>query len=319
MKKFLLALLCAASVTAAGQEFPSKNVTLVVPYPAGGPTDQLARLLAQKFQERLGQAFIVENVTGGGTTIGTGRVVRAAPDGYTLLVHNLQIAANPALYPKLPYDTEKDLVAVAFVNRNPMVLVGRKDLPPATLAELLAYMKTRQVTISNAGSGSTAHLLTALLGREGGAKVLAVPYRGGAPMVQDVLGGQIDLTFGTPQQLAPLVAAGRLKTYGVTQKETLAQFPGAESLVAALGPKLEVFYWSALFAPAATPKPVVDRLNAVVQALVEDPAIAKGWADIGVAPYPKEERSPQAAQALMRSEVERWSAVVRENGIQPAQ
>src|SRR5207248_6888268 len=132
--RFLLILWCAV---AFAQDYPAKNVTIIVPYPAGGPTDQLGRLLAPRFAEKLGRSFIVENVTGGGTTIGTGRVARAAPDGHTLLLHNLQISANVALYPKLPYDTERDLVPVAFINRNPLVLVGRKTLAPNTLAELI--------------------------------------------------------------------------------------------------------------------------------------------------------------------------------------
>jgi tripartite-type tricarboxylate transporter receptor subunit TctC len=314
MKKLLLLSLFAA-FCAHAQDYPTKNVTIIVPYPAGGPTDQLARVMAQRFADKLGQPFVVEDVSGGATTIGTGRVARAAPDGYTLLLHNLQISANPALYPKLPYHTEKDLVAVAFVNRNPLVLVGRKDLPPASFAELVRYMKEKQASVATPGAGSTGDLAASLFEQEAKLKLLHVPYRGAAPMVQDLLGGQVDLTFGTPQQLAPLVAAGRVKAYAVTQRETLAQFPGAVGLAAELGSKLEIFYWSALFAPAGTPKPVIDKLNAVVQALVEEPATLKAWADIGVTPYPKEERSSQAGQALMRSEVVRWSAVVRENHI----
>jgi tripartite-type tricarboxylate transporter receptor subunit TctC len=299
------------------QEYPTKNVTLIVPYPAGGPTDQLARLLAPRFAERLGQSFIVENVSGGGTTIATGRVAHAAPDGHTLLLHNLQISANVALYPKLPYDTERDLVAVAFINRNPLVLVGRKSLAPNTYSELIAYMKSNSVTMANPGSGSSGHLATALFAQQAKLKPVQVPYRGGAPMVQDLLGDHVDLLFGTPQQLAPLVAAGKLKAYGVTAKETYAQFPTAQGLVAELGPKLEIFYWHALFAPAATPPAVIDKLNAVVQGVLDDGALMKSWADTGVTPYPATERSPQAAQALFKSEIARWGEVVRENNIQP--
>jgi tripartite-type tricarboxylate transporter receptor subunit TctC len=299
------------------QEYPTKNVTLIVPYPAGGPTDQLARLLAPRFAERLGQSFIVEDVSGGGTTIGTGRVARAAPDGHTLLLHNLQISANVALYPKLPYDTETDLVAVAFINRNPLVLVGRKSLAPNTFAELIAYMRGTSASMANPGSGSSGHLATSLFARQAKVVPVQVPYRGGAPMVQDLLGGHVDLLFGTPQQLLPLVASGQLKAYGLTARETSPHFPGAASLVAELGPKLEIYYWHALFAPAATPQPVIDKLNAVVQGVLDDGALMKNWADTGVTPYPPNERSPQAAQALFKSEIARWGEVVRENHIQP--
>ena len=316
----LLALFSFLAFCAAlAQDYPTRTVTIIVPYPAGGPTDQLARQLAPKFSEKLGQSFIVENVSGGGTTIGTGRVARAAPDGHTLLLHNLQISANVALYPKLPYDTEKQLMPVAFINRNPLVLIGRKSLAPNTLGELVAYMKGTSASMAHPGSGSTGHLATSLLAQEARLTVLQVPYRGGAPMVQDILGGHVDLLFGTPQQLAPLVAAGQVKAYGITAKETNRQFPGAASLVAELGPKLEIFYWHALFAPAATSKPTIGKLNAVLRGVLEDPALVKSWADIGVSPYPENERSPEAAQALMSAEVARWSEVVRENNIQPTQ
>jgi tripartite-type tricarboxylate transporter receptor subunit TctC len=312
--RLLLALWC---VVAFAQDYPAKNVAIIVPYPAGGPTDQLARLLAPRFADKLGRTFIVENVSGGGTTIGTGRVARAAPDGHTLLLHNLQISANVALYPKLQYDTEKDLVAVAFINRNPLVLVGRKTLAPGTLGDLIAYLRANSFSMAHPGSGSSGHLATALFAQAANVKPVQVPYRGGAPMVQDLLGDHVDLLFGTPQQLAPLVASAQLKAYGVTARETYPQFPAAASLVATLGPKLEIFYWHALFAPAATPKAALDKLSAVVQAMLDDPALMKAWADTGVAPYPPEQRSPPGAQALFKSEIARWSEVVRENKIQP--
>ena len=315
--RLFLAVLALWSLACSAQDYPAKNVTIIVPYPAGGPTDQLGRLLAPRLAEKLGRSFIVENVTGGGTTIGTGRVARAAPDGHTLLLHNLQVSANVALYPKLQYDTEKDLVAVAFINRNPLVLVGRKTLAPATFAELVGYIKGNPFTMAHPGSGSSGHLATALFAQQARVAPVQVPYRGGAPMVQDLLGNHVDLLFGTPQQLAPLVASGQLKAYGVTAKETYPQFRGAVALAAELGPKLEIYYWHALFAPAGTPAAVIDRLNAVVQAMLDDAALMKSWADTGVTPYAGSERSPQGAQALFKSEIARWGEVVRENKIQP--
>jgi tripartite-type tricarboxylate transporter receptor subunit TctC len=316
----LLALFSLLAYCAAlAQHYPTRTVTIIVPYPAGGPTDQLARQIAPKFSEKLGEPFIVENVSGGGTTIGTGRVARAVPDGHTLLLHNLQISANVALYPKLPYDTEKDLRPVGFINRNPLVLIGRKSLAPNTLGELIVYMKGAQLSMAHPGSGSTGHLATSLFAQEAKLNVLHVPYRGAAPILQDIAGSHVDLFFGTPQSLAPLVAGGQVKAYGITAKETYPQFPGAASLVAELGPKLDIFYWHALFAPAVTPQPVIDRLNAVLRGAMDDPAIVKSWTDSGAAPYPEGERSPDAAQVLMRAEVARWGQVVRENNIQPSQ
>ena len=315
----LAGLLVALGWSAAAQDYPSRTVTIIVPYPAGGPTDQLARVLAPKFAEKLGQNFIVENISGGGTTIATGRVARGAKDGHTLLLHNLQISANVALYPKLSFDTEKDLTPVAFVNQNPLVLVGRKSLAANTLPELLATMKKSQLRMAHPGTGSTGHLATSLLAKEAGIELVGVPYRGAAPALQDIAGGHVDLFFATPQSVVQTVAGGQMKAFGITSKTTSPQFPGVASFVDALGPKLEILYWHALFVPAGTPKQVVDRLSAVLLGVMDDPAIVKSWAESGVAPFAKDERSPQAAQKLLRSEIERWSQVVRDNNIQPSE
>ncbi len=313
------ALLVASGSGVSAQDYPSRTVTIVVPYPAGGPTDQLARVLAPKFSEKLGQNFFVENISGGGSTIATGRVARGAKDGHTLLLHNLQISANVALYPKLAFDTEKDLVPVAFINQNPLVLVGRKSLAASTLPELLATMKKTQVRMAHPGTGSTGHLATSLLAKEAGVEVVHVPYRGAAPALQDIAGGHVDLFFATPQSVVQMVAEGQMKAFGITSKTASAQFPKVASFVDALGPKLEIQYWHALFVPAGAPKPVIDRLSAVLREVMDDPAIVKAWAETGVAPFAKDQRSPQAAQALLRSEIERWGQVVRENNIQPSE
>jgi tripartite-type tricarboxylate transporter receptor subunit TctC len=315
----LAALLIALGPVAAAQDYPSRTVTIIVPYPAGGPTDQLARVLAPKFSEKLGQNFIVENISGGGTTIATGRVVRAAKDGHTLLLHNLQISANVALYPKLSFDTEKDLAPVTFINQNPLVLVGRKSLAANTLYDLLATMKKTPVRMAHPGTGSTGHLATSLLAQEAKVEVVGVPYRGAAPALQDIAGGHVDLFFATPQSVVQTVAGGQMKAYGITSKSTSPQFPGVASFVDALGPKLEILYWHALFVPAGTPKDVIDKLSGVLLAVLDDPTVIKAWAETGVAPFGKDQRSPQAAQQLMRSEIARWSQVVRDNNIQPSE
>jgi tripartite-type tricarboxylate transporter receptor subunit TctC len=317
--RLLLAITLVVFGSAAiAQDYPSRTVTIIVPYPAGGPTDQLARVLAPKFSEKLGQNFIVENITGGGTTIATARAVRAPKDGHTLLLHNLQISANVALYPKLTFDTEKDLTPVAFINQNPLVLVGRKSLEANTLPELFALMRKSQLRIAHPGTGSTGHLATSLLAKEAKIEFVGVPYRGAAPALQDITGGHVDLFFATPQSVVQSVAAGQMKAYGITSKAASPQFPKVASFVDALGPKLEILYWHALFAPAGTPQIVIDKLSGVLLGVLDDPAVIKAWADTGVAPFAKDQRSPKAAQALMRSEVARWSQVVRANNIQPA-
>ena len=316
MRSMLLWLLLMP-FAAAAQDYPAKPVTVIVPFPAGGPTDQVARVLAAKFTEKLGQPFVVENVSGGNTIIATSRLARAAPDGYTLLVHNLQITANPGLYgAKLPYDTERDIAVAGFINHNPLVLVGRTALPPKNLAELIAYMRTRSVNFAHPGAGTTGYITTALFLQQAKLEALLVPYRGAAPALQDMIGNQVDLFFTTPQSVLPLIGAGKLKAYGITAKEPYAQFPGVASFVDEYGPKLEIQYWHALFAPAATPKPVLERLNATLAALLDDPAVVKSWTATGVLPYGKEQRSLPEAQALFRSEIARWAEVIRENRIQ---
>ena len=170
--------LLAWTASAAAQPYPSRVVTIIVPYPAGGPTDQLARVLAPALSDKLGQNFIVENVSGGATTIATGRVARAAPDGYTLLLHNLQISANVSLYRNLPFNTEKDLTPIILINNNPLVLIGRKTLEPNTLKELIAYMKTKALRMAHPGVGATGHLATSLFAQEAHLTVDQIPYRG---------------------------------------------------------------------------------------------------------------------------------------------
>jgi tripartite-type tricarboxylate transporter receptor subunit TctC len=312
-----LATALAWSSLARAQDYPNRTVTIIVPYPAGGPTDQVARMLAPKFSEQLGQSFIVENVSGGGTTIATTRVARAAPDGYTLLLHNLQISANVSLYPNLNFDTEKDLTPVGFINSDPLVLVGRKSLAANTLGELLAWMRTTPAKVGHFGIGSTAQLTTALFAQEAKVSVDQIPYRGGAPALQDMLGDHIDLMFATPQQVLGQVTSGQIKAYGITSKQTSPLFPTADSLVKEFGPKLAITYWHALFAPAGTPQQIVDKLNAVLQSAADDPLMVKTWAESGVTPYARDQRSPQAAQALLRGEIARWAQVVRDNNIPP--
>jgi putative tricarboxylic transport membrane protein len=311
----VLALLMAM-MPGAAQQYPSRAVTIIVPYPAGGPTDQLARVLGPALSEKLAQPFVVENVSGGGTTIATARVVRAAPDGYTLLLHNLQIAANVSLYHNLTFDTEKDLTPVIFVNNNPPVLTGRKTLAPDALNELIAIMRKNVLKMAHPGIGATGHLATCLFAQEANVVVDQIPYRSAAPALQDIAGGHVDLFFATPQSVVEQVASGQMKAYGITAKEVSPHFPRAASLVQELGGKLEILYWHALFVPAGTPDDIVAKLNSAVQQMLADPAILKSWSESGVAPYPPDQRSPAAARALLRSEIARWGEVVRTNNIQ---
>jgi tripartite-type tricarboxylate transporter receptor subunit TctC len=323
MTRHLLAIGLAAGLAALfsvaiaqAQSYPTRPVTIIVPYPAGGPTDQIARQIAPKLAAKLGQSFVVENVSGGGTNIAGQRVARSAPDGYTLFVHNLQMSANVALYKSLPFDTEKDFLPIAMINSNPLVLVGRKTLEAKTLPELVAWMKKNPARMGHPGVGSTGHLATALLAQALGVEVTHIPYRGAAPMLQDTLGGHIDLFFATPQQVVGQFASGEVKVFGITSKDTSLQFLGVPSLVAAYGPKLAIDFWQIMLAPAGTPKPIVDAIDGALQEAMDDPEILKVWALSGMAPYPRAQRTPAGATAYLKSEIDRWGEVVRDNKIE---
>ena len=307
--------LASMPASAAAQDYPSRNVMIIVPYPAGGPTDETARMVAQSLSSQLKQSFIVEDVGGGGSIIGSEKVARAAPDGYTLLVCNLQIAANVSLYENLPFDTVKTFTPVMLINRNPLVLVGRKTLAPNTLGDLVIQMKQRTFKAAIAGYGTTGHLTTSLFAQEAGVSLDQIPYRGAAPAVTDLLGGQVDLFFATPQSVVQHVAAGALKAYGVTSKDKLAEFPTADSFPLTFGPKLDVVYWQAMFVGAGTPAQVIATLNKALQNAVSDPALVKIWAAEDVSVFPSDQRSTGAASALLNSEIARWGQVIRDNKI----
>ncbi len=309
----VLGVLAFAGPAAAA--YPDRNVTIVVPYPAGGPTDQLARVIAEKLQKKFGQNFIVENVTGGSTIIASNKVAKAEPDGYTLLLHNLQISANPTLFKTLPFDTVKDFKTVIMINRNPLVVVGRPNLPANSFKDLMALMKKQHLKEALPGFGTTGHLTSRLFAQETGLKFDEIPYRGGAPAVTDVLGDHVDFMIGTPQQMLPLVKAGKLKAYAVTQKGKMPEFPTADSMADVLGPKFAIYYWQGLFAPSKTPDAVIKTLNAAVNDVANDPEVLKLWHDTGVEAFPKDIRTQAASEKYLKSEIARWGKVIKDNNI----
>jgi tripartite-type tricarboxylate transporter receptor subunit TctC len=318
MKRALAAvviLALAASMPVRAETYPDRTVTIVVPFPAGGPVDELARLVANGLATRLKGNFIVQNISGGGANIGSNHVAHAAGDGYTLLMHNLAISANVTLYKDLPFDTEKDLRPVMFINRNPLLLAGRKSLPANNLAELVAWMKTHRAKFAIPGYGTTGHLATVLFGQEAKLAFDIIPYRGGTPIVTDLLGDHVDLFFGTPQQLSPQIFAGKLKAFGFTSTEKSPQFPNADSFPQMFGPKLDIAYWQALFAPSGTPDAVVSALNDAIGQVIADPTILKIWQGEGVSAFPPDQRSAEAGRKIMQSEIARWGEVIRANNI----
>src|ERR1700744_332140 len=234
--------LVIAAAPARAQDYPDRTVTMVVPYPAGGPTDETARIVAQSMAVQLKQSFIVEDISGGNTIVASEKIAKATPDGYMLLMHNLQISANPSLYKSLPFDTGKDFASVMLVNRNPLVLVGRPTLAANNLRELIALMKKQRLKAAIPRYGGAGQPATTLFAQEAKVELDQIPYRGSAPAVTDLLGGQIDLFIGTPQSVGQLVADKKLKAFGITSKDKLESFPDVDSFVDVLGPKLDVIY-----------------------------------------------------------------------------
>jgi tripartite-type tricarboxylate transporter receptor subunit TctC len=312
---FGIVLAAVAAIAAIGsvqaQDYPNRMITIVVPYAPGGPTDSLARKMATVFSAKLGQTVIVANMPGANSNVGTARVAKAAPDGYTLLLNNLAVATNPAFYADVAPDPSKALEAIGLINSNPLVLIGRKSLPIGSTAELVAWMKGHRARFA----GSTGPLYAALFSQAVGAPIDFVPYKGGAQALQDVVGEFVDFFLAPPQVLLGQIRAGAVKALGITSKQRLDLLPDVPSLVQEVSPKLEILFWHCLFAPAGTPASVVGKLNAALQDLFADPAVTKEWAAAGFSAYPADQRSAAAASALVAAEVKRWGDLIRENKI----
>ncbi|MCC7347575.1 MAG: tripartite tricarboxylate transporter substrate binding protein BugD [Variibacter sp.] len=315
-----LALAVASAGAAAAETYPSRVITLISPYPPGGVTSDTARLIAEGLQARLGQPVIVENVGGAGATMGVARVARAAPDGYTLLIHNMAVASSVSLFKNLPYDARKDLAGIALLNTSPLILVGRKSLPPTTLPELLAWFKTKPtVRFAAPGIGNIGHLCGTLVSRSVEVPFDMIPYRGGAPAQLDLLAGHIDMTCSTSQGVVEPIKSGLLKGFGVTSAEPYEPLPELASLPNAGFPKLGIRYWHGMYAPARTPPEVIAKLNAAVRAVLADPKTAEQWRKLGIAVYEPAGQTPEAATAYLHQEIERWAEVIRENRIEGPQ
>ncbi len=318
--KFALAaaaMLLAGAVPTSAQQYPERPVTFIVPFAAGGPTDVLARVLGAHMSQTLGQSIVVEDVTGAGGTLGSARVAKAAPDGYTLVLGNIGThAASVGLYKHLPYDPRTDFEPVMLLATTPMVLVANKDLPVATLADVIALAKRRKLNIGSAGTGSASHLTLLLFQSLTHADVQHVPYRGLSQAMNDLLAGQIDLLFDQVISSSPHILAGRVKPIVVTAPTRARAIPAVPTTAEAGLPGLITLTWTGLFAPKGTPQPIIARLNAAVDQAMRDPAIAKRLADLGAdVPAPGAERSPQALGALVKSEVAKWVPLIHAAGI----
>jgi tripartite-type tricarboxylate transporter receptor subunit TctC len=315
------AAICAVSLLISGaasaQTYPNHPVTLIVAFPPGGADDATARILQDAFQKALGQPIVIENVGGAGGMIAAAKAARAEPDGYTILLHQDALAAGMALYPKRTFDAEKDFVPIGLVNITTNTLAGRPTLPPNNFNELLHWMKEpgQSIKIGHPGVGSFGHLAEVLIFHELGIKTTQVPYRGAGPALVDLLAGQVDLGPISAVVAKPLVESHKLKAYAIIGKKRFAGLPDLPTMGELGYKKLDVDFWHMLLAPAGTPRPIVDKLNAALRTALAAPKVRRTYSDGGMDEYPDSEETPEAAAALLKNEIKLWGEVVRENHI----
>ncbi len=306
-----VAALGFASGLAAQSAYPDKPVRLVVPYPPGGGTDVIARIVVGKFQSVLGQNVLIDNKGGAGGSLGTELVAKAAPDGYTVLFTLSSHTINPAIYPKLGYDTVKDFEPVGLVASLPQILVAHPSAPFNTVAELIAAAKAKPgaMAYGSVGNGSPAHFAGEMLKLKAGVQMTHVPYRGGGPAVIDVMGNQIPMTWASIPAAAQFVKTGKLKALAVSTQKRAAAFPEVPTMVEAGVADFEVDSWFAIFVPAKTPKAVIDRLNKVLNEVVADPVIKARLLEQGAEGVGG---TPEALGKLVNLEIPKWIKVAKD-------
>ncbi|MBE7369950.1 tripartite tricarboxylate transporter substrate-binding protein [Ramlibacter pallidus] len=318
-KKAATALSLATLAFAVGaQDYPgSKPITAVVPFAAGGPTDKVAREIALIMGKHLNTTIVIENTGGAGGTIGARKVVQARNDGYTILIHHIGMATAPALYRNLGFDPLKDLEMVGEIADVPMLLLGSKALPPKTFKDLLPYVKTNAASISlaNAGIGSASHLCGLLLQSALKQELVTVPYKGTAPALTDLMGGQVNLMCDQTTNVAGQVKSGAIQSYAAMQGKRIDAFKDIPTAAEQGLPGIEVKIWHAMYAPKGTPKPVVDKLSAALQAAVADPGFRAKMAELGAEAVPPARATPASLQKHVAAEISKWSPVIKAAGV----
>ena len=306
-------LLAGAAGLARAQSYPDKPIKLVVPFPPGGATDTTARLVAKRLQEGLGQTVVIENVGGASGNIALGRVARAAPDGYTVVLGSWPThVLNAAIFNR-PYDSQTDFEPVGLVAAQPLFIVGKKTLAPGNLTELIDWLKANpgRATQGTAGSGGASHVAGVFFQTATGTRFQFVPYRGAAPAMQDLLAGQIDLMIDLAASAMPQLRAGTIKAYAVTSKTRLAAVPDVPTVDEAGLPGFYVSSWHAIWAPKATPKDVIAKLNAATVEALADPQVRQRLVAAGQDVYPSDQQTPDALRAYQAAEIEKWWPIIK--------
>jgi tripartite-type tricarboxylate transporter receptor subunit TctC len=312
------ATLLAAIATASWAQFPDKPVTLVVPFAAGGPSDKIARDLAEALRKPLGQTVVVENAGGAGGTIGTAKVARAAPDGYTLLVHHIGMATAPTLYRKLPYKVPEDFETLGLVNEAPSVLIGKMSLEATNFAELQKWVggNAKSINLAHAGLGSASHLCGLMLQAAMKVTLTTVPYKGTAPAMTDLMGGQVDLMCEQATNAVPQVEGKKVKVYGVTsmQRLTIPALKEAPTLAESGLKDFDVQIWHGVYAPKGTPPAVLSKLNAALRVALKDPELIKREEALGLTVITDERLDPAGHKKFLEAEKARWAKVIKDAG-----
>ncbi|MFC4168551.1 tripartite tricarboxylate transporter substrate-binding protein [Teichococcus aestuarii] len=310
------ALLGAAPAAQAQANYPSRTISIIVPFAAGGPTDTVTRLVAEVMARDLGQSVVVENVGGAGGTLGAGRVAQARPDGYTLLLHHIGMGTTPTLYRRLPYDPVGGFEPIGLVTEVPMTVIARKDLPASNLAELVALVRKEKTGINyaNAGIGAASHLCGLLLQKAIDAPMTTVPYRGTGPAMTDLIAGTVDVMCDQTTNTTSHIRAGAVKAYSVTTPQRLASLPDVPTGAEAGLPGMEVTIWHGLYAPKGTPVEIQERLSKALQAALRDERLVQRFADLGTEPVSQDRATPAAHKAFWAADIAKWRPVIQAAG-----
>ena len=309
--------LLGSNIASAQKDWPTKSISLVVPFAAGGPTDSIARLIAVPMGQALGQTVVVENVPGAGGTIASTKVARAAPDGYTIYIHHMGMATANALYDKLPYDPMTSFEYIGQVADVPMVLLGKKDLPANNFKELEAYIRANgsKVTMANAGPGAVSQLCGLLFQSRLGVKLTNIPYKGTGPALTDLLGGQVDLLCDQTTQTIPYIKDGRVKAFGTTTMKRLPAIPNVPTLNEQGLKGFEVKVWHGVYAPKGVPQPILDKINAALKKALNTPDVKKRLEDANIDIVPAEKVSAKGLKDHLEKEINVWGPVIRKANI----